>query len=85
MKALLPAGTVVAHKTGTSDVTDGVVAATNDVGIITLPGNAGHVIVAAFLKAARGDDAARGRALALVGRAVFDHYAAPHLDRPDVR
>ncbi len=76
LKALLPAGTVVAHKTGGSDVTDGVVAATNDVGIITLPGAAGHVIVAAFLKEARGDDAARAHALALVGRAVFDHYAS---------
>ncbi len=39
------------------------------------PGSAGHVIVAAFLKEARGDDAARAHALALVGRAVFDHYA----------
>lgn len=75
LKGLLPAGTVVAHKTGMSDVTDGVVATTNDVGIITLPGNAGHVIVAAFLKSARDDDAARNHAMALVGRAVFDHYA----------
>jgi hypothetical protein len=41
----------------------------------TLPGGAGHVVVAAFLSAARGDDEAREHALALVGRAVFDHYA----------
>ena len=76
LRALLPAGTVVAHKTGTSDGADGMVAATNDVGIITLPGAAGHVVMAAFLRAARGDDAARAHALARVGKAVFDHYAA---------
>jgi beta-lactamase class A len=75
LKKLLPAGTVIAHKTGSSGDTDGITAATNDVGIITLPGGAGHVIVAAFLKEAHGDDAAREHALAVVGRAVFDHYA----------
>jgi beta-lactamase class A len=75
LRGLLPAGTVVAHKTGTSDEADGIVAATNDVGIITLPGAGGHVVVAAFLTTARGDDAARAHALARVGRAVFDHYA----------
>ena len=74
LKALLPAGTVIAHKTGTSGDTDGITAATNDVGIITLPGGAGHVVVAAFLSGARGDSAARAHALAVVGRSVFDHY-----------
>ncbi len=75
LRALLPAGTVVAHKTGTGEEADGVVSATNDVGIITLPGAAGHVVVAAFLSGARGDDASRAHALARVGKAVFDHYA----------
>jgi beta-lactamase class A len=77
LRGLLPPGTVVADKTGSSETTDGITAATNDAGIITLPGAAGHVIVAAFLTAARGDDAARAHALALVARAAFDHYA-PH-------
>src|SRR5438874_414554 len=33
----LPAGTQVAHKSGTSDVDNGVAPATNDIGLITLP------------------------------------------------
>lgn len=76
LKGLLPAGTVVAHKTGTSDETDGVTATVNDAGIITLPGGAGHVVVVAFLSGSHGDGAARAHAIAQLGRAVFDHYAA---------
>ena len=58
-----------------SDETDGIVAATNDVGIVTLPGGAGHVVIAAFVSESRGDDNARDHAIATVSRAVFDHYA----------
>lgn len=76
LKGLLPAGTVVAHKTGSSDETDGITPTANDVGIITLPGGAGHVIVVAFLSNSHGDAAARAHAIAQLGRAVFDHYVA---------
>src|SRR5882724_5473331 len=48
LKGLLPAGTVVAHKTGTSGTENGVTAATNDIGIITLP-NGKHLAVAVFV------------------------------------
>ncbi|MCW3059356.1 MAG: serine hydrolase [Capsulimonas sp.] len=37
LKAGLPAGVRLAHKTGTSGVFEGVSAATNDIGLITLP------------------------------------------------
>jgi beta-lactamase class A len=37
IKGLLPDRTVVAHKTGTSSTVNGVTAATNDVGLVTLP------------------------------------------------
>jgi beta-lactamase class A len=37
LKALLPAGTLVAHKTGTSGTHHGITEATNDIGLITLP------------------------------------------------
>jgi beta-lactamase class A len=77
LRGLLPAGTPVAHKTGSSDQVDGVTPTTNDAGIITLPGGAGHLIVVAFLAGSRGDDAARAHAIAIVARAAFDHYA-PH-------
>jgi len=38
IKGMLPAGALVAHKTGTSGSPSGFTAATNDVGLITLPG-----------------------------------------------
>lgn len=68
LKGLLPEGTEVAHKTGTIGGT------TNDVGIITLPDNAGHVAIAAFVKASQKDVAARERAIAEIARAVHDFF-----------
>jgi beta-lactamase class A len=68
LRGLLPAGTEIAHKTGTIGGT------TNDVGIITLPEDAGHVAVAVFVKASKKDVAARERAIAEIGRAVHDFF-----------
>jgi beta-lactamase class A len=69
MKGALPAGTRVAHKSGT------IGAATSDVGIIDLPGNAGHVATAIYLKRSKlSDPAARDSALAQIGRAVYDYF-----------
>ncbi|HEX5724571.1 MAG TPA: class A beta-lactamase [Longimicrobiaceae bacterium] len=73
LKALLPPGTVVAHKTGTSGSWEGVSAAVNDVGIVALPGG-GSVAVAVFVRNARGEAAAE-RAIARAGHAVYDHWA----------
>jgi len=69
----LPAGTVVAHKTGSSGRVDGVAAATNDIGIITLP-NGQHLAVAVFLTDSRRDDAARERIIARVARAAWETW-----------
>jgi len=44
LKGSLPPATKVMHKTGTIGMT------TNNVGIITLPGDAGHVAIAVFVK-----------------------------------
>jgi beta-lactamase class A len=68
LKGLLPKGTEVAHKTGSIGGT------ANDVGIITLPDNAGHVAIAAFVKVATKDMAERERAIAEVARAVHDFF-----------
>jgi beta-lactamase class A len=77
LKGRLPAGTAVAHKTGTSGVLDGVTAVVNDVGIVTLPGGRGHVALAVFVKgAARGTGAAED-AIARISRAVYDHWTRP--------
>jgi len=70
----LPEDAVFAHRTGTSDTTGGSTAATNDVGILTLPDGGGHVAMAAFLRMARGTMEERELVLARIGRAVFERY-----------
>ena len=72
----LPGGTVVAHKTGSSGTSNGVTAATNDIGIITLP-NGQHLAIAVFLTDSRADDATRDRVIARVARAAWETWIAP--------
>ncbi|MBD0344364.1 MAG: class A beta-lactamase, subclass A2 [Coleofasciculus sp. Co-bin14] len=74
IKGLLPTGTVVAHKTGTSRTVNGVTAATNDVGLITLP-NGRHLAVAVFVSDSRADDATREEVIARVARAAWDAWS----------
>lgn len=76
LKGMLPPETRVAHKTGSLAPAPALRGGrtVNDVGIIDLPGGAGHLVVAAFVKNA--DDAARGeRAIAHVARAAYDYFA----------
>ena len=75
LKGLLPAGTVVAHKTGTSGTQNGVTAATNDIGIITLP-NGRHVAIAVFVSDSPADETTREGVIAKVARAVWERFAA---------
>jgi beta-lactamase class A len=83
----VPAGTAVAHKTGTwGSRSDGAI---NNVGIITLPGGRGHLAVAVFVRNPKVEHAASARAIAEATRILFDHWtAAPRADAwltPDVR
>lgn len=71
LKGLLPAGTAVAHKTGTSGTDKGVTAATNDIGIITLP-NGKRVAIAVFVSESPGDEATREGVIANIAKAVFE-------------
>jgi len=71
----LPAGTVVAHKPGTSGTLRGVTAATNDIGLITMP-DGRHLAVAVFLTDSRRDDAARDRIIARTARAAWETWVA---------
>ena len=75
LKGLLPPGTVVAHKTGTWGDRGGVNAATNDVGIVTLPGEAGHIAIAVFNSGSKKSLAAREHAIAEIARLLYDHWA----------
>jgi beta-lactamase class A len=76
LKGLLPPGTVVAHKTGTSSTVGGKTAATNDVGIVTLP-DGRHLAVAVFVADSTADEATRERVIAEIARAAWDHYVRP--------
>ena len=73
LKGLLPAGTYVAHKTGTSGTQNGVTAATNDIGIITLPSGQ-HVAIAVFVSESPADEATRERVIAQLAKKVFDTW-----------
>jgi beta-lactamase class A len=73
LKGLLPAGTLVAHRTGTSGTVNDVTAATNDIGIISLP-NRRHVAIAVFVSDSPSDEASRERIIAKIAKAVWDKF-----------
>lgn len=68
LKGLLPAGTAVAHKTGSL----GGIA--DDVGVITLPGDAGHVAISVFTKASSRQAEVSEKAVAEIARTVYDYF-----------
>jgi beta-lactamase class A len=69
IKGMLPEGTDVAHKTGS---VGGVV---NDTGILTLPGDGGHVAISVFTKASFKPEEASEKAIAEIARTVYDYFA----------
>jgi beta-lactamase class A len=71
IKGKLPAGTVVAHKTGTSNTVEGLTRATNDVGLVTLP-DGRHMAVVVFVSDTKADADAREGTIASVARAAWD-------------
>lgn len=73
LKGELPPGTVVAHKTGTSGTREGVTAATNDIGIITLP-DGRHLALAVFVSDAKAEQGTREAAIAQIARNVWDRW-----------
>ena len=73
LKGLLPAGTIVAHKTGSMGGT------TNDVGLITLPDGSGHLAIAIFVKGSPKDQPERERAIAEIARTIYDYFVT-HAD-----
>lgn len=73
LKGLLPAGTVVAHKTGSLGTLGGLAAATNDNGVIFLP-DGGRLAVSVYIKASTRKDVARDRVIARISRAAYDAW-----------
>ncbi|MGQ9693454.1 MAG: class A beta-lactamase [Thermodesulfobacteriota bacterium] len=75
LKGMLLSEIYVAHKTGT------IAGMVNDVGVITLPYNAGRIVIAIFMKPSEKDMPTRERAMAHISRAIYDFFlfnTGPH-------
>jgi len=76
IKGLLPKGTIVAHKTGSSGKNnEGLTAAINDVGIIRLP-NGQHIAIAVFVSNTTKEDSISGKLIADISKLVYSYYSA---------
>lgn len=71
LRAGLPAGTVLAHKTGSSGTHGGITAATNDIGLITLP-DGRKLAIAVFVTDSRADEDTRDGVIARIAEAVYN-------------
>jgi beta-lactamase class A len=71
IKGLLPAGTPVAHKTGSSGVEWGMIPATNDVGLITLP-DGRRLALAVFVTDSHTDQDACEHVIAAIAREIYN-------------
>ncbi|MET0621713.1 MAG: class A beta-lactamase [Pyrinomonadaceae bacterium] len=72
LRAGVPAGTPIGDKTGTGPST------TNDVGLVTLPENRGHLALAVLLNGSKLSVEAQEKLTAEVARAAYDaHVARP--------
>jgi len=72
LRGNLPASAAVADKTGTGEAG----AATNDVGIITLPEGKGHLAIAVLLSGSRLSTAAQEELIAEIARAAYDAHSS---------
>ena len=70
LRANLPAGTQVAEKTGTGDDT------TNDVGLITLPDEKGHLAIAVLITRSKLSPEAQEKLIAELARAAYDSFVS---------
>jgi beta-lactamase class A len=68
IRGRLPAGTIVADKTGT------LAGTVNDVGFITLPDGKGHIAIVVFIKGSEAPSNTREAVIADIARLVYDDY-----------
>lgn len=74
LRALLPPGTPLAHRTGTSGTNpQGLSPGTNDVGIVVLP-NGKHLAIAVFITNSDADADRRDQVIAKIGKAAWDEF-----------
>jgi len=84
LRGELPAGTMVAHKTGSGGTRDGINSATNDIGIITLPDNR-HLAVAVFVSDSAANEATREAVIARIGKAAWDWALSAPPSKPKAK
>ena len=70
LRAGLPPGTMLAHKTGHSGTHGGVTAATNDIGLVTLP-DGRRLAIAVFVTDSRANETTRQRVIARIAQVVY--------------
>lgn len=74
IKGQLPEGTVVAHKTGTSDTNkQGITAAVNDIGIVTLP-DGKHFAISVFVADSAEPMEMNEKIISDIGKYVWEYY-----------
>lgn len=75
LKGMLPAETVVAHKTGTYFENDSFITAINDVGIVTLP-NGKQYCIAVIVNNSKLGEAGTEKAIAEINKTFYDLFDA---------
>lgn len=70
LRAGFPPGTMLAHKTGHSGTHGGITAATNDIGLVTLP-DGRRLAIAVFVTDSRAGETARQRVIARIAQVVY--------------
>lgn len=74
IKGQLPEGTIVAHKTGSSGKNDaGITAASNDIGIATLP-NGNHFAISVFVTNSKEMEEINERIIADISKLAWDYF-----------
>jgi len=68
IKGMLPKNTDFAHKTGS------IAGAINDVGIITLPQNKGHLAIALYFKGSKKEMPEKEKIIGEVARTIYDYF-----------
>lgn len=78
LRGMMPKGGsgLVAHKSGTSGTKDGITAATNDIGFITLD-DGRHIAIAVFVSDSPADEKTRDSVIARIAKAAYDHWNTP--------
>ena len=85
LKAGLPEGASLAHKTGTGGTEGGITGATNDIGIVTLP-DGRHILIAVYVSDSPANDGVRQKVIADAARVVIERWApgASRVKKPAV-